>query len=55
MIPLQEIHVDFLSFYLIEGLLTLPEGWREADDIAVFKKGEESKFSDLDFGPEKYS
>lgn len=31
--------MDSLSLSLIQGLLTLPEGRREADDMAIFKKG----------------
>lgn len=52
--------MDLLSSYFIKGLMTLPEGWREADDPAIFKKEKKSKLckpqtSELDIEPGKYS
>lgn len=37
-ISLQESPMDAVSPYLITDLLNLPDGWREADDMAIFKK-----------------
>lgn len=43
MTSLQQSQMDLLSSYFIK-VLTLPEGWREADDPAIFKKEKKSKF-----------